>query len=291
MSQHARTILTRLEQVDSLPPMPDVAQKILGLKDDEFAGSREIANIIKVDPTLAGQIIRYASSPIFGAREPVSSIHEAVIRLGFVKVMNLALGLSLGKSFDLPQNGPLGLRVFWRHAIFSAFTMQLLAENYIKWEKRPTPGIAYLIGLIHNIGYLILGHLFRPAYDALVAGIQRYPQHSLLTLEEKGLGVTHAQIGATLLKYWGMPPEVVAAVHDHHNENCKSDYRNYAYLTMVVDCILKHYAIGDAPSEEIPEKAMKLLGLEQHAVDEVHQQILEKRGELEGMVDSLTATG
>ena len=108
--------------------MPELGRRILELQSDPNAGARELANIVQLDPSLAAQVIRYASSSYYGYTGRITNIQEAISRvLGYDMVMNLAIGLAAGRSFCIPETGPLGLKSFWEHAIISAVLMQRLS--------------------------------------------------------------------------------------------------------------------------------------------------------------------
>ena len=65
-TEASRSVERRIEQVYELPPMPDLGRRILELQSDPNAGARELANIVQLDPSLAAQVIRYASSSYYG---------------------------------------------------------------------------------------------------------------------------------------------------------------------------------------------------------------------------------
>jgi HD-like signal output (HDOD) protein len=124
-SEQIRTIEKRIEQVYELPPMPELGTRILELRSNPNASAQQLANIVQLDPSLAAQVIRYASSPYYGYRGRITNVQEAISRvLGYDMVFNLALGLAVGRSFRIPDEGPLGLTRFWEHAVCSAILVQ-----------------------------------------------------------------------------------------------------------------------------------------------------------------------
>jgi len=80
----------RIERLEKLPPMPEMAVKILRLSADPNAHVKELVEVIELDPSLASQIMRYASSPFFAYQGKIDSVHTAITRvLGYNTVMNL----------------------------------------------------------------------------------------------------------------------------------------------------------------------------------------------------------
>ncbi len=56
-------IRARIERLDKLPPMPEMTQKIIQLNANPDAHVNELVNVIQLDPSLASQVMRYATSP------------------------------------------------------------------------------------------------------------------------------------------------------------------------------------------------------------------------------------
>ena len=168
MSKPLLDIKSRIARLKRLPPMPEMAQKIVQLNSDPNASVKDLVSVVELDPSLTAQVMRYSSSPFFGYRGKVDSVHTAVSRvLGYNMVMNLALGVTAARSFKMPRNVPLGLDAFWHHAIYSAAMVQALSSA-LPAEIRPPAGLAYLAGLLHNFGHLLLGHLFKQEFLILM---------------------------------------------------------------------------------------------------------------------------
>ena len=104
-------IQQRLEDTLELPPLPETAQRIIHLRVNPNAVMGDLVDIVESDPSLAAQVVSWASSSFYAAAGQVKSVHDAVSRvLGFDLVMNLAMGLSLGRALKQPQDHPDGVR-------------------------------------------------------------------------------------------------------------------------------------------------------------------------------------
>ncbi len=304
--QHASEQLTlageirrRIEQVYELPPMPEMARRVLQLRNNPDASISDLAGIVELDPSLAAQVVRYAASPFYAFRGKINSIHDAITRvLGFDMVMNMALGLATGKSFQNPCDGPLGLHAFWRHAVYSATLVQALAKR-MPPSTRPQPGVVYLAGLLHNFGFLLLGHLFPPEFKLLNKLVAAHPESPVTALEKCVLGMGqaqnllemgHAQIGSWLMQSWQMPEEIVITLCEHHNPAYTGDHAVFPHLIMVADHVLKGRDIGDAPDASLPPLSLEMIGLEEEAVLEIAEHLFEDCTSLDMMARQL-ATG
>ncbi|BCO33251.1 hypothetical protein TspCOW1_33540 [Thiohalobacter sp. COW1] len=292
-------ICRRIECVYELPPMPEMARRVLELRHNPDADISDLAAIVELDPSLAAQVVRYATSPLHGYRGRIDSIQDAITRvLGFDLVMNMALGLATGRSFRNPVDGPLGLHSFWRHAVYSAALAQAIVRRMPR-ELRPEPGMAYLAGLLHNFGFLLLGHLFPPEFKLLNKLAAAQPDASVTALERCVLGMGqardafelgHARLGGWLMRSWELPAEIQITVCEHHNPDYAGEHAVYSHLVLLTDHLLKRHDIGDAPDGELPTASLTRIGVEPDVLEALTASLIEQGGELDGMAGTLAGT-
>jgi len=287
-STGSRSVEQRIEQVYELPPMPELGRRILELQADPNAGARELANIVQLDPSLAAQVIRYASSSYYGYTGRITNIQEAISRvLGYDMVMNLAIGLSAGRSFCIPERGPLGLKSFWEHAVISAVLVQRLGAA-MPVAARPDPAQCYLCGLLHDFGILLLGHLFPPEFQLLNKLAQANPKQTVAELESRLLGMGearemiamgHARIGAWLMEAWRMPDSLRITLLEHHNAQYRGDYELQVHLVQLSDFLLQ-YGDDIPDSVALPGFSLDLLELSSGQAAEIYGRVMDCRKEL-----------
>ncbi len=276
-------IKRRLERIDTLPAMPEMALRILQLRRNPYANARLLAQVVELDPSLAAQILRYARSPFFGYRGNINSIHNAISRvLGYDTVLNIALGIALGRPFRIPRNGPLGLDAYWRHSIYSAALAQTLG-NALPYERRPRSSLAYLAGLLHDFGYLVLGHLFEPEFFWLNRIVAAEPETPAIDIEQRMLGATHGEIGAWALEAWRMPEEIVIAAREHHNAAYRGVHALYANLVFIADRLLEH-----RDAEVLPPELLRELDITVEHAQNILNSVLEGARGLDAMVAQMT---
>ena len=282
-------IRNRIRRLEKLPPMPEMTQKVLRLSANPDADVKELVDVVELDPSLASQVMRYASSPFFSYQGKVESVHTAITRvLGFNTVMNLALGTTAARPFKIARNVPLGLDAFWRHAVYSAALVQALSSAVPK-EIRPPAGLAYLAGLLHNFGHLLLGHLFKQEFLILNKFVTKYPDKPVDLIEHRVLGTDHGMIGAWLMEAWQLPEEIVIAVREHHNENYQEVHAVYPQLAFLADRLLKAYNIGDAVDAQVPPALYDLLGIGEYQAMTITGKIMEGCEGLESMASSFSS--
>lgn len=232
-------VRARLAESIEIAPLPLSSQRLLALKSKEDVSGTELANVIEMDPSLASQVISWANSPYYGAPGSIRSIQDAVIRvLGFDLTMNLALGLALSRQIRLPKDGVHGHRHFWRDALMRA----LLVEKLVKKMPplaRPYVGLAYLAGLLHNFGYLVLAEVFPPYFSLYCRNQEANPHVPSMYLERFLFGITREQIASFLFTTWGLPNEMCVAIRQQHNAHYTGEHFKYANLLYLAEQYLQ----------------------------------------------------
>lgn len=250
-----------IESITELPIMSQTTRQILLLRTYETISTRDILSIVSHDPSLAAQVMYWAHSPLYSHLDAIDSLQTAIDRvLGVDNTLNLLLGSSMSQTFRIPADGPAGLQAFWRHSIYCASLVNELVK-LLPESMDIKPGLAYLGGLLHNFGCLVLGHVF-PARFFLFNRFLAVNRHVPIKMVERYvLGAEHWQIGAWLMQAWSMPEEVIAAVRWHHHEDCTQPHAAYSNLVLIANRLLHHLGIGHEENDRLPALAMFTLGI------------------------------
>lgn len=287
-------VADKLQQLYRLPPMPALALRILRLTANTEATARELAELIEFDPSLTAQIMRYARSALFNYPGQINSVQEAVTRvLGFDRVAHIALGIASVRAFDVPRRGMLGMDNFWRHSLYCAFLCQSLAPH-CNGDK----GLAYLCGLLHNFGLLLVGHLFPAEFDELNALREDNPEASMHSLEQQVFGhggggeilaVGHGAIGGILHRLWQLPDPVIKAAGMHQHPGYHGEHDNYVLMVQLANALLKARDIGDEFNPDDVPSLLDGLGLPHTMVDDLEREIDRVAPELDALASSLSS--
>lgn len=292
------SVAKKLEKVYKLPPMPETAVRILHLISNPDSDVFELAETIERDPSLSAQIMRYARSALFNYRGELTSIKDAInIVLGFDRVSNLAMGIASAKAFSISAEGPLGLREFWQHALYSGVLSQalaLMADPALHLDDKD----AYLNGLLHNFGILLIGHLFPPEFKLLNKLRESAPEASMQQIEQQVFGIGSAQefialghgsMGAILLKLWGMPESTVKTAAMHQNLNYEGEHEAEVKLVQLSNYLLAQYGIGDEPQEIDASPLFMALGIDQDKAFALAELTVDQCRSLDGMAAQMVA--
>lgn len=267
--------------------MPSISQKLIELRDNPDADIQSLADVIRMDPGLTGKLVRYATSPFFGFGGKIDSIDTAISNvLGFDKALHMALAFDAGNAFQLPLQGPIGLQAIWRQSLMCAALTQQLAGK-VAPASQPSTGMMYMAGLLHNIGFLLLGHLFKEEFTILNKNAEDNPKIPLLILEERLLGIAHADIGVWLMREWCMPAELIVATFEHHNPNYKGQHFVYPNLILLANRLLKRHEIGDETDTCLPSPLLARLGLDEETALTALDAVMENQAVIDSMVQDL----
>lgn len=273
-------IKQRLEDTLEVPPLPQTAQRIIHLRVDPDAGVNELADIVEADPSLSAQVVSWASSSFYSAPGKIKSVHDAIIRvLGFDLVMNLSMGLALGKTLQLPKEQPEGYTPYWQQAIWMATATGALI-NVIPREHRPGFGLAYLSGLLHNFGYLVLAHVFPPHFSLICRYIEANPHIDPSYVEHFLLGITREQVGSKLMAVWNMPEEVIVALRHQKNpgfDGVNSDFANILYIARN---LLSERGLPMGPAQPIPDELYQRMQLDPTLANEAMDELIASKDEI-----------
>ncbi len=272
----ARRIRQRLERRVEIPPLQKTAQKILELREHAHLCADDITDLVETDPALAAQVVSWAGLA-FGAEDPapqrILSVEDAIVRvLGFDLVLNLSLGLSRDKPAESPELQEI-MTPYWEQAIYTATLMEGLCRA-IPRPQRPEPGLAYLAGLLHNFGYLILAHIFPPHFRLLSQHLQVNPHVPHGLVEHHLLGITREQIGAWLMEHWKMPEELAVALLHQDDPQYRDRHAVYANLIYLAVNLLRNRGIGSGPQEAIPQALLERLELSRAKAEEALDRVL-----------------
>lgn len=279
----------RLEETLEIPPLPGTAQRILKLRVDPHADLRNLVDIVELDPALAAQVVSWASSPFYAAPGRIESVHDAIGRiLGFDLVLNLALGLALGKSLALPRDMPRGFTPYWKQAVYAATATEALV-GCIPHADRPGLGVAYLSGLLHNFGFLLLAQIFPPHFANYCRHQEANPHIDHLLLERFLMGVDRNQLAAWLMRLWGMPEEVSLALRHQADPDYHGRAADCAGLLFVTTQLLRDHGIGGTPPLPIPEALWARLQLDPEQARQAVATVMEASADMDAISAGLVA--
>jgi putative nucleotidyltransferase with HDIG domain len=268
-----------LEEVVTLPSMPDSLAKITDLVNDPACALKDVAQAISADPSIALKTLRLVNSAYYGLGQEVSTMEHAVVLLGVKVIKNLALTATV---FDTVKGGAEDLLY---HSVSCGVSMRMLAEAGVLGDQVETADEAFVFGLLHDIGKVILAEYMPDEYEEVPALAQdRGITWSQAEIEL--IGVDHAELGARLAKQWKLSPPIVNAIAGHHDlSKSEEPFRRISATLSIADylSILSGFTSNDLAPVAPPLEAWELSGLNSSltaGVTERYFESLQDMGEL-----------
>ncbi len=279
----------RLEHTEALPVLPEVARELLVLRHDANAGIPELVAVVERDPASAAQLLRHARLSMFGYGERINTVNDAVqLVLGFERSLHMVIGLAAGKPLRMEPGGPLGRKAFWKHSVYVAVLCQSLASQ-MPSGYRPNPGVAYLAGLMHDVGYLLLAHLYPHEFSLLNQAVERYSDIKVREIELISLGVSHDMVGMWLMRAWNMPKEVVVGVAEHCFPDYDGEYSVFPKLIYMANQALRYHNLGGNMSAIYEAMQIASLGIDEESFEQVIGRVFGISSELDQMSEEMAA--
>ncbi len=201
-----------VNRIRDLPPLPTLVSQILQILSRPDTPLEEIEAIISKDQALVAKLIQVGNSALYGGMQKVSTLRQVLTRLGLKTIRNLVVAASTRSFFMQNRKGMrLWGQYLWQHAIESALAARRLAESI----QYPEPEEAFIGGLVHDIGKLVILMLFADAYKEILK-LKKIHQMASIQAETQVLGCNHEQIGRLLLDRWNMPDSAKACAEYHH---------------------------------------------------------------------------
>lgn len=236
--------------IKDLPPMPAVAARVLQLLGEADLDMNQLTEALSHDPALVARLIKVSNSSLYGGLQQVSSIDQAIVRLGNRTVRSVVVTASTRSLFPTDNNrvGMMG-RELWQHAVVTGLASRRVAE----FTRRADADEAFTAGILHDLGKVLILLNHADEYAELLQKLQHDGGDSVWA-ERECLGFDHCLVAERLLQNWGLPENLCLAARWHHEPMGAGDHRD---LATVVSCgdLLGHARGGDvAPDSWLQRK-------------------------------------
>ena len=184
-----------------LPTIPRVVQRLIAALRDPDVDFRKIGEALSQDPVLSAKVLRIANSSFFGGQRSMASIDNAIAMIGIQALNRLVMACGVSSSFEAVPG--IDLRIFWRDALVAATAATKLAPCLAA-----DPEEAYVCGLLHATGHLILCRSYPEIADAMFTGFAPVRGAELAAIELEAFGIDHPKVGAIWVESLGFPQAV-----------------------------------------------------------------------------------
>lgn len=196
-----------------LPTLPTIYTEFTKLMASPYVSNTKIADLIKKDQSMVVKILRLSNSALYGKRQEIKSLTNAITYLGTETLKNLILQIALVRMFKfegtkIPDFNPAS---FWQHSVGTAYFASLMEKHL----KLPHDENFYIGGLLHDIGKVLIYQFYPKKFEEIVL-TQIEDEIPDYEAEKEILKVDHAEIGGVLAEKWKFDKEIINSIQYHH---------------------------------------------------------------------------
>jgi len=195
-----------------LRPLPSNVTRILNEVEKRDVTIDVLVGLIGLDQALTALVLQMSNSASLGYSRTCSTLYEAIMQIGLSRLKTILLTSSATGMMKRSLSGyRLGAGELWHHSLVVGVASEWLAQAL----HYPNPEEAYVSGLLHDIGKLLLDQMVLTNYNEIVDFVQKHKMR-LWQVEENLIGIDHASVGGLIAEHWNFPVTLVDAIRFHH---------------------------------------------------------------------------
>lgn len=271
----AAKIRLLLQRGVKIPPQPRVLQELYKLLQRKELDVRVLAHVINRDPGIAAMLFKVVSSAAYKQHQPFETVEQILHTVGIEQTANLIQSVALSSLGDIRKN-PLIYEVFWARSQAVAQFAMLIADDRIA-VCNIFPDQAYLAGIFHDCGVLLLMQRFSPYCAEMQLGEPgRWVD---IADEDRKFNADHCVVGYLVARHWHLPDFICDAIRYHHDINqlgMHSSRTMVAIIELATEIYYRDQRINNPEWEHIKEQVLPELGLADDSLPEFVDVVLER---------------
>ncbi len=239
--------------------LPTIYVKLDREINDPLSNLEDLAKILLDDAGLSARLLRIANSAMYSFPSTIDTVTRAITIIGTNQLRDLALATSVITLFKGIDESVINMEDFWKHSIAVGIAARVIAT----YRAEPNVERFYLMGLLHDIGRILM---YIQIPELLSDLIEQCKENNspLYKLEKQILGFEHGTVGSLLLREWGLPVAIIAAVENHHKPTVSGMHMVDSSIIHIADLLANSMQLGTSGISIVPplnEKAWESIGL------------------------------
>jgi putative nucleotidyltransferase with HDIG domain len=245
-------------EIKSLPQVPQSIHSLRELLRKPDVDYPALAKLIRRDPALALEVLRMANSPVYRRSQRIDSCEVALSLLGLRGLRGILDTFGARKALEGHYSAEL-LERLWAHSAEVAELAAAIGRQLRMPE--PTIEVAYVAGLLHDMGRIILEGRDPATYGTLRQFCEQ--RHATTAAVESLIaGVNHTRIGARMAEHWNLPEHLTQAIrYSRAPLSAPEAARQCAQLIYLAHPIARRLR-GDAKEYDVDESILASFGLD-----------------------------
>ncbi len=271
----AQQIELAIGRLDSLSTLPCVAVQLFSKILEPQFSPPALADIVESDPALTAKILSLAHEQGVSLPDEKFSLRRALNRLPADSVRDAILTVKISGAIE-PDYGSdrpaiLPKKDLMLHSLAVACCAKRIAEVV---PAQVEPQLAYLAGLLHDIGKHALQEAMPKSFDSIVEEAKSTKASSCI-IEHKRLGADHTVLGKGLAQRWHLPDAIGLGIWLHHSDTATISQSvleaRIAQVVQLADCIARQSGVGQSGSYDSPEPIAEMAQALAVDLDELEQ--------------------
>jgi putative nucleotidyltransferase with HDIG domain len=260
--------------------LPPVADRIIALVSSKAVLVDSVVHTIEKDPAIAAKVISFSNAAFYRTGGPVTTIRDAVMKIGFDNIKSIALAISLLTVF---RTEPKGKNIAYARIFRHCLAVGVISKDIVDCMRWQDCDDAFMSGLLHDIGLLVMHSYFPEISDEVCEMTQK--GRIYIEAEMEVYGFMHADVGAWLADKWNLPENIYGAIQYHHNICGAGEQLKTAAVVHLAD----HIAMkkGYCPIENghfesaVSKEALNALGITDKKIAEIEARVEESLSTLQ----------
>jgi len=219
-----RDIVGRTMQLPCLSSTYDDLMRVLGTEGSTF---KDVADVVSRDLVLTARVMQLVNSSFFSASRRMDRIVDAVAYLGLDVVRGLVAAVKAFDSFEDVLDERSVVDLFMHCLQVGARCREIAVAESMSIRDQED---ALLVGMLHDIGKLVLAQAFPEELQPILAGQEDWWPETELACRDAG--ISSAEVGAYLLGLWGFQNHIVEAVA-FHDQPRRAPVANFSLTTIL----------------------------------------------------------
>lgn len=240
-------IVNSVREFPTLPTIFTALQEAISNPDTNID---KVAEIIEHDQSSVLKLLKLANSSVFGFRSRITSVHQAILYLGFEEVKNLLLTLKIITIFKTKQHNQnlITPADFWKHSIATGVISRFIGLN-IGMKSSET---LFISGVVHNIGRLLLLISYPDEYSQVLE-FHKTNKVTLIQAERKIFGVSNAVVGELLAQKWKLPIQISEVIKNYFVGFAGDRINLNAAVVHIADISASMFELGNSGTYYVQE--------------------------------------
>lgn len=278
-----------IQQVESLPQLPDTAVKLMRLMGDPRSTVDDIVETIKYDQVVTTQVLKLCNSAYFGLSRKVTSLNDAMLCLGTIKLLQMVMSVHTNSMLTKKQDG-YGLQSgsLWKHSVAVGIASSLIAQKLNVADVN----LVFTAGLLHDIGKVVMDQYVDHDFNELQKLVTE-ENMSFTEAEERIIGFSHNEVGALIAEKWNLPDAIVRCIRYHHSPWELQQPDTNVNIVYLADCICLLLGIGlgeDGLSYRADQSVMERHGLHESDIEIIGVQMVTELKRVESLFEDNAET-